>query len=74
MRSPAAERLGPPQLHRIAVDLLVRIAAGNNEPMGAFAQELERRTSLHSWVLPDMTTGGHPEQVPPASTTAAGSA
>ncbi len=55
MRSPAAERLSPPQLDRIAglldriaVDLLVPTAASDDEPMGALAQELERRTSLHS--------------------------
>jgi hypothetical protein len=55
MRSPAAERLSAAQLDRIAglldriaVDLLVPTAGGDDEPLGGYAQELERRTSLHS--------------------------
>lgn len=55
MRSPAAERLSSPQLDRIAglldriaVDLLVPTTEEDDEPSGAFAQERERRTSLHS--------------------------
>jgi hypothetical protein len=55
MRSPAAERLSPPQLDRIAglldriaVDLLVPSAAGDDETLGSFAREFERRTDLHN--------------------------
>jgi len=54
MRSTGADRLNASQrdriaglLDRIAVDLLVPMAADDDEAAGAFVQELDRHAGLH---------------------------